>query len=59
MSNQEFRVEYDLLGERQVPQEAYYGVHTLRAKENFDISGTTVSSALSRCQGGCVESGNE
>jgi aspartate ammonia-lyase len=44
MSNQEFRVEYDLLGERQVPQEAYYGVHTLRAKENFEISGTTVSS---------------
>ncbi|MFM0118157.1 aspartate ammonia-lyase [Paraburkholderia sp. RL18-101-BIB-B] len=43
MSNQEFRVEYDLLGERQVPQEAYYGVHTLRAKENFEISGTTVS----------------
>lgn len=44
MSSQKFRVEYDLLGERQVPQEAYYGVHTLRAKENFEISGTTVSS---------------
>ncbi|WP_233838427.1 aspartate ammonia-lyase [Paraburkholderia sp. ZP32-5] len=43
MSNQKFRVEYDLLGERQVPQEAYYGVHTLRAKENFEISGTAIS----------------
>ncbi|TDQ92253.1 aspartate ammonia-lyase [Paraburkholderia silvatlantica] len=44
MSNQEFRIEHDLLGERKVPQTAYYGVHTLRAKENFEISGTTVSS---------------
>jgi aspartate ammonia-lyase len=32
MSNQQFRVEYDLLAERQVPQRAYYDVHTLRAK---------------------------
>jgi len=43
MSKQEFRLEHDLLGERQVPNESYYGVHTLRAKENFEISGTTVS----------------
>ena len=43
MSNQKFRIEHDLLGEKQVPQEAYYGVHTLRAKENFDISGTAIS----------------
>ncbi|AQH03020.1 aspartate ammonia-lyase [Burkholderia sp. KK1] len=43
MSKQEFRVEHDLLGEKAVPREAYYGVHTLRAKENFEISGTTVS----------------
>ncbi len=39
-----FRLEHDLLGEREVPAEAYYGVHTLRAQENFQISGTTVSS---------------
>jgi aspartate ammonia-lyase len=38
-----FRVEHDLLGDREVPAEAYYGVHTLRAQENFRISGTTVS----------------
>ncbi|MFH5823366.1 aspartate ammonia-lyase [Georgenia sp. AZ-5] len=38
------RIEEDLLGEREVPAEAYYGIHTLRAVENFRISGATVSS---------------
>lgn len=38
-----FRIEHDLLGHREVPGEAYYGVHTLRAQENFQITGTTVS----------------
>lgn len=38
-----FRIERDLLGEREVPVDAYYGVHTLRACENFQISGTPVS----------------
>ncbi|HEY2255906.1 MAG TPA: aspartate ammonia-lyase [Variovorax sp.] len=38
-----FRVEHDLLGDREVPAQAYYGVHTLRAQENFQISGTTIS----------------
>ncbi|HWT81788.1 MAG TPA: lyase family protein, partial [Candidatus Methylomirabilis sp.] len=33
------RREHDLLGEREVPAEAYYGVQTLRALENFPISG--------------------
>jgi aspartate ammonia-lyase len=37
------RVEEDLLGERHVPNEAYYGVHTLRAIENFTISQSKVS----------------
>jgi aspartate ammonia-lyase len=32
------RVERDLLGEKHVPAEAYYGVQTLRALENFQIS---------------------
>ncbi len=35
-----FRLEKDLLGERQVPEDALYGVQTLRALENFPISGT-------------------
>lgn len=39
----EFRIEHDLLGEREIPVDAYYGVHTLRACENFQISGTPVS----------------
>jgi aspartate ammonia-lyase len=33
------RREHDLLGERDVPAEALYGVQTLRAMENFAISG--------------------
>jgi aspartate ammonia-lyase len=38
-----FRSEHDLLGNRQVPAEVYYGVHTLRAVENFPITGISVS----------------
>ena len=34
-----FRLERDPLGERQVPADAYYGIQTLRAIENFPISG--------------------
>ncbi len=33
------RTEVDSLGEKQVPAEAYYGVQTLRAVENFPVSG--------------------
>ena len=33
------RVEHDLLGEREVPDEAMYGIQTLRALENFPITG--------------------
>jgi len=35
----ETRVERDALGEREVPADAYYGIQTLRAVENFPISG--------------------
>jgi aspartate ammonia-lyase len=37
------RIEHDLIGDRQVPATAYYGVHTLRALENFPITGTAIS----------------
>jgi aspartate ammonia-lyase len=37
------RREHDLLGDRDVPADAYYGVHTLRAIENFPITGTGIS----------------
>ena len=38
-----YRVESDLIGELQVPEEAYYGVQTQRAVENFQISGVLLS----------------
>lgn len=33
-----YRIERDDLGEKQVPVEAYYGIQSLRAKENFNIT---------------------
>ena len=33
------RIEHDLLGDLAVPADAYYGVQTARAIENFKISG--------------------
>ena len=38
-----YREESDLLGSRQVPEEALYGVQTVRAIENFHISGQLLS----------------
>ncbi len=38
------RTESDLLGERSIPNEAYWGIHTLRAVENFPITGTQIGS---------------
>lgn len=38
------RHEHDLLGEFEIPEDAYYGVHAARAKENFPFSGTLVGS---------------
>jgi len=37
------RLEHDLLGEREVPDGAYYGVQTLRGMENFRISGVPLA----------------
>ena len=37
------RLEHDLIGERAVPEQAYYGIHTLRAVENFPVTGTPIS----------------
>ncbi len=41
--NKQFRIEHDLLGEKQIPINAYYGIHTLRAMENFQISHSKIS----------------
>jgi aspartate ammonia-lyase len=40
----EFRIEHDLLGDREIPRGAYWGVHTLRAVDNFAITGQNLSS---------------
>lgn len=40
------RPEHDLLGTREVPAEAYYGIHTLRAAENFPLLGQPLHPAL-------------
>ncbi len=37
------RIEEDLLGMREVPADAYFGIHTLRAIENFYISSSKIS----------------
>jgi len=42
----EFRRENDLLGERHVPAEALFGVHTVRADENFALAKRPVHAAL-------------
>ncbi len=42
-TSQPMRMEHDLLGGKAVPADAYYGVQTARALENFQISGRTLS----------------
>ena len=45
-SNSEFRLEHDFIGVKEVPAEAYYGVQSLRARENFAITGLPMHPAL-------------
>lgn len=42
----QFRVEKDFLGEKLVPKDAYYGVQTMRAIENFPITGSRIDESL-------------
>ncbi|WP_406173847.1 aspartate ammonia-lyase [Streptomyces canus] len=37
------RIEHDLVGDKEVPVDAYYGVHTVRAVENFAITKSTIA----------------
>lgn len=39
----ETRIEHDLLGNRNVPKGAYYGIQTMRGMENFNISGVSLN----------------
>ena len=41
-----YRVEHDSIGDRNVPADAYYGVQTLRAVENFRITGLNLHSEM-------------
>lgn len=46
MEQQSFRIEKDFLGEKEIPVHAYYGVQTMRATENFPITGYRLHSSL-------------
>lgn len=47
----EYRLEKDFLGELKVPKEAYWGVQTQRAVENFPVSGLRLQPRFVRAQG--------
>ncbi|HEY5649332.1 MAG TPA: class II fumarate hydratase, partial [Nitrospiria bacterium] len=49
--NPKTRIERDSMGEKPVPAEAYYGIQTLRAVENFPISGLRFPRAFIRAMG--------
>jgi aspartate ammonia-lyase len=70
-AERDLRLEEDSMGSRAVPAEAYYGVHTARALENFPISGIPLSvypefvnalaavkqaAALTNCELGLIDS---
>ncbi|GED12551.1 aspartate ammonia-lyase [Aneurinibacillus migulanus] len=46
MGDKTYRVEKDFLGEKEVPINAYYGVQTMRAVENFPITGYRIHESL-------------
>lgn len=58
-----YRKEKDLLGLADVPADALYGIHTLRAIENFGLSGRRVNRALGHAYGvvkqACAHSNHE
>ncbi len=45
------RIEKDFLGERELPKDVYYGIQTLRATENFPITGLSIHSSLIKAMG--------
>lgn len=46
IATKDIRIEKDFLGEKEVPSVAYYGVQTLRAVENFPITGYRIHPSL-------------
>ncbi len=68
MQTEMFREEKDSLGTKNVPEDVYYGVQTLRAAENFNITGLTMhpeiinslayikkAAAITNCEVGLLE----
>jgi aspartate ammonia-lyase len=57
------RIETDSLGERAVPADALYGIHTLRACENFPLAGRSINPALIHAYGfvkeACLQAAHE
>ena len=51
MSEQEFRIEHDTMGEVKVPVNALWRAQTQRAVENFPISGRPLEAAQIRAMG--------
>ncbi|WP_037289449.1 aspartate ammonia-lyase [Saccharibacillus sacchari] len=51
MMQPQFRIEKDFLGAKQVPADAYYGVQTMRAIENFPITGYRIHESMVRALG--------
>lgn len=47
----DFRIEKDFLGEKKVPKNAYYGIQTVRAVENFPITGYRIHPELIKALG--------
>ncbi|PEM08359.1 aspartate ammonia-lyase, partial [Bacillus toyonensis] len=48
ITNKNMRVEKDFLGAKELPIKAYYGIQTLRAVENFPITGYKIHESLIR-----------
>jgi len=46
-----YRIEEDLLGKKKIPNDAYYGIQTLRALENFPITGYKMDNELIKALG--------
>ena len=67
-SEKEFRTEKDSIGVKNVPEDVYYGVQSLRAAENFHITGLNMhpeiinslayikkAAAITNCEAGLLD----
>lgn len=51
LQDKQVRIERDFLGEKEVDTQAYYGIQTLRAVENFPITGYRIHEELIKALG--------